>query len=175
MFQNLQLSLQNKILLVSFAIFIILYFILHAKNKEAPAATENKPLYADTLIPKGQVLVPIELANIESLTGLIDQFGIIDLYGGAEKDSTLLASRVKILKAPLNPNRYAVMVSENLSREIMKHKGPFWAVLQNRLAQSEPPKPKETPPSRPEAPLPVSKPNFQSGNIEIEYYQGDNQ
>lgn len=173
MFQSLQLNPQNKILLISFIIFILLYLVLKEKNKEPPVVTENKPLYADTLIPKGQVLVPIELANIEALTGLIDQYGIIDLYGGSENNSILIASRVKILRAPLNPNQYAVMVTETLSQEIMKYKGPFWAVVQNRFAQNK--KSENKPDVQDSTIKPAAKPDFQTRKIEIEYYEGDKQ
>lgn len=50
---------------------------------------------------------------------------------GAKK----LASKVKILRAPQNPNQYAVLVPENLSNHIMSLSGPFWAVVQNRDAK----------------------------------------
>lgn len=173
MLQDLQLNPQNKILLISFVIFALLFFILKAKSKETPLESENRPLYADTLIPKGQVLVPVELANIAALAGLIDQYGIIDLYGGAENNSLLIASRVKILRAPLNPNQYAVMVTETLSQEIMKHKGPFWAVVQNRYNQSENPDAKNKSEEQHLITKPAAKSDFQTSKIEIEYYQGD--
>ncbi len=172
MFQNLQLTTQNKILLGSFVIFVMLYFYLNAKNKESPAPPENTPVFADTLIPRGQVLVPIELANIAALSGLIDQYGIIDLYGGTETNSTLIASRVKILKAPLNPSQYAVMVTEALSQEIMKLKGPFWAVVQNRFATADKPKQDNKLPESPSKPVEKIKPAIQTTKIEVEYYQG---
>lgn len=173
MFQSLQLNPQNKILLISFIIFILLYLILKEKNKEPHVATENKPLYADTLIPKGQVLVPIELANLEAVSGLIDQYGIIDLYGGPENSSALIASRVKILRAPLNPNQYAVMVTEILSQEIMKYKGPFWAVIQNRFTQNERAETKNKSEVKNLAVKPKGKVDLQTSKIEIEYHQGD--
>ena len=164
MLQNLRLTNQNKILLISIIIFVLLYFILNAKNKAAPPLAEKKPLYADTLIPKGQVLVPLELANITALSGLIDQYGIIDLYAGAENHGRLIASRVKILKAPLNPNQYAVMVTEALSQEIMKSKGPFWAVVQNRNTATEMATPEV------EIKNAMNKTKTPKQNIEIEYY-----
>ena len=159
MFQNLRLTPQNKILFISFVIFITLYFILNAKNNKTPILAENIPLYADTLIPRGQVLVPIEFANTTALAGLIDHYGIIDLYSGSENNSILIASRVKILKAPLNPNQYAVMVSETLSQQIMKNKGPFLAVVQNRFSANEKGKEKIKPEAEPIASglVPISK------------------
>jgi|GEM_PF-4579727 len=137
MLRNLQLTHQNKILLISVVVFVLLYLILNAKNAAVPPAAEKKPLYADTLIPAGQVLVPLELANIATIASLINQYGIIDLYAGSENSTVLIASRIKILKAPLNPNQYAIMVSESLSEEIMKSKGPFWGVVQNPDVQNK--------------------------------------
>ena len=166
MLQNLQLTTQNKILLISVLTFVLLYFILNAKNKAAPLATEKKPLYADTLIPKGQVLVPLNFANIEALASLIDHYGIIDLYTGTENNSVLIASRIKILRAPLNPNQYAVMVTEDLSQEIMKYQGPFLAVVQNRFAQTE------NPIAKKDTKKLAAGFKERTQGIEIEYYTG---
>ena len=132
MFSNLQMSSQNKILAGSFVVFLILYFTLNQKNTK-PHAPEV--VYADTLIPKGYVLVPIELANLNAVAALINQYGVIDLYGGDHQENSVqIASRIKILRAPLNPNQYAVLVTEDLSKQIMRFKGPFWASIQNRSA-----------------------------------------
>lgn len=173
MLKNLQLTSQNKILIVSFSIFIILYFILSMKNKENPPVAKNYPVYADTLIPRGHVLIPIELVNIEAVSGLIDQYGIIDLYSGTDIDSVLIAGRVKVIRAPLNKNQYAVMVTESLSREIMKYKGPFFAVVQNRNMQNVKAPEKENLIKEKTEPLPAIRPRIQANQVEIEYYSGD--
>ncbi len=168
-------STQNKALLIALVIFATLYFTVKSKNNETETtiSNEKKPLYADTLIPKGQVLIPIELANVAAVAGLIDQFGIVDLYSGSETGSVLIATRVKILRAPLNPNQYAVMIAETESPEIMKAKGPFFAVVQNRFAKNE------TLPAvlsnkmiqQPEKGL-SKTPNIEK-KIEIEYFKGE--
>ena len=159
MFQNLKLTSQNKILIISFVVLLVLWGILSVKNKNAGEESvpeKNKTFYADTLIPKGFVLIPIELANFESVSALIDQFGVIDLYAGAPQmaGSVKVVSRVKILRAPLNPNLFAILVSENSSAEIMKKPGPFWAVVQNRQSAEQ---------------LKTDRP---VKNVQIEYYKG---
>lgn len=180
---NYKLTQQNKILLISFVVFLLLYVAIYTKNKSTVQKPDKKPLHADTLIPKGQVLVPVNLANIESIAGLIDQYGVIDLYAETDVGSNQIASRIKLIKAPLNPNQYAVMVSEHLSREIMKSKGPLWAVVQSRMNEPEPIK--QIPPPipipqhtqiRPNHDTPASSKiktrNTQSAqSIEIDYYQ----
>lgn len=136
MLDRLQMSSQNKLLAGSFIVFLILYFTLNKKNTK-PRTPDV--IYADTLIPKGYVLVPIELANLNAVAGLINQYGVIDLYGGdSPENSVQIATRIKILRAPLNPNHYAVLVPEDLSKQIMRFKGPFWASIQNRSTASTP-------------------------------------
>lgn len=139
MFSQIRLSSQNKILLISFTIFTVLYLVINFRNNNSKSQeNEKKVISADTLIPRGQVLVPISLANIQALAGLIDQYGLIDLYSGEQNQSRLIANRVKILRAPLNPNQYAVLVTEELSEKIMRSHGPFWAVIQNKSLAHEP-------------------------------------
>lgn len=178
---NYKLTQQNKILSISFVLFLLLYVVIYTKNKSTVQKPDKKPLHADTLIPKGQVLVPVNLSNIESIAGLIDQYGVIDLYAETDVGSNQIASRIKLIKAPLNPNQYAVMVSEHLSREIMKYKGPLWAVVQNRMNEPEPIK--QIPPPIPQhtqiltnhdapASSKIKNRNTQSAqSIEIDYYQ----
>lgn len=156
MIKNLKMNLNktNKSLLFAFAIFIGAFIVLKLSSTEQKIITREK-IFADTMIPKGLVLVPIELANVETISALIDQFGVVDLYAGTPtaRGSTKIATKVKIMKAPLNPQQYAVLVPENLSSEIMRSVGPFWAVVQNREVHFE---------QKAEVPKPVS----------IEYYKG---
>jgi len=132
-----KISQQNKILLCSFLFLIVAYLLFGIKTEKLQTPAEK--IYADTLIPKGMVLIPIELANVDSVAALMDQFGVVDLFTGSmtARGNKKIASRVKILRAPLNPNQYAVLVPENLSSVIMSSPGPFWAVVQNRQAQQE--------------------------------------
>ena len=155
MFAKMKISKQNKLLLCSFLVFIAFSMLYSINRKENPVKP-NEKIYADTFIPKGFVLIPIELANFESVSALIDQFGVIDLYAGAPQmaGSMKVVSRVKILRAPLNPNLFAILVSENSSAEIMKKPGPFWAVVQNRQSAEQ---------------LKTDKP---VKNVQIEYYKG---
>ena len=166
MLKNNDLSLQNKILISALLLFIAVYFLVE-RWRPVPATPEKQePVYADTVIPRGYVLVPLEIANIQTVSGLIDQYGVIDLYAGSnnQQNSFLVAARIKVMRAPLNPSQYAVLVTEAMSREIMKYRGPFWAVVQNRqsagMSAAERPLPTRMMPEK----VPPSK-------IEIEYYR----
>lgn len=132
-------SLQNKILFLSFILLTTLGVTLHYRQKSLPVAEAASPSTAgaDTYIPKGFVLVPIELQNIQAIAGLIGDHGLIDLYGStADGTGFALAEMIKIIQAPLNPEQYAVLTSENLARKIMHYRGSYWGVVRNRSAEA---------------------------------------
>ncbi|MBO9667132.1 MAG: hypothetical protein J7501_10000 [Bdellovibrio sp.] len=89
----------------------------------------------DTFIPRGTVLVPLELANAESLSSLVgDMGGVVDLYLAANetrKGGLKVGSKLKLLRAPLNPQQYAVLVKDSESTRLLSYSGPFIAVVQN--------------------------------------------
>ena len=89
---------------------------------------------AATLIPAGFVLVPIEVANYESLDSILGKFGTVDLFipgDETNRKARKVASHVRMLRAPLNPGRFAVLVPENESSSLVTHGGPFVVTVQN--------------------------------------------
>jgi len=103
-----------------------------AENSRSSAAEE--PYSADTIIPAGFVLVPIEIQNIDSLASIIGQFGVIDLFTTphpGQKSGVRVGRRLKLLRAPLNPQQFAVLVPENEAAPILQASGPYFAVIQN--------------------------------------------
>lgn len=131
-----QLKFDTKIYLLAFVILGLIALLMNFKkvdNHEGPRAPEV-PNSVDTFIPRGFVLVPIELANAESLSSLVgDMGGVVDLYlsGTDKKQSLKVATKIKLLRAPLNPNQYAVLVKEIDSPKLLRMPGPFIAVIQN--------------------------------------------
>lgn len=124
---------KNKIFLGAFLLLGLVSLLLPTKPSETPQppspANENS---VDTYIPRGYVLVPIELANANSLGSLLsDTGGVVDLYLPQGKASVKVASKLKILKAPYNPELYAVLVREQESSKLLSYTGPFVAVVQN--------------------------------------------
>ena len=88
------------------------------------------PQDVTTFIPEGFQLVPIEIANYEALDSVLGQFGVIDLYTASENESNsrALARAIKILRAPLNPSQFAVLVPDPMVSTIVK-KGPLYKVV----------------------------------------------
>lgn len=123
--------LENKYLSLAFVSMGILSLVIQFWPSPAPPL-RPPPDSVDTLIPQGYILVPLELENIEQLGSLIGNSAVVDLYTGGEvKSRKLIASRVKIIQAPFNPQVYAALVKESEGSAIQNYLGPFRAVIQN--------------------------------------------
>ena len=93
----------------------------------------------DTFVPVGFVLIPLEIQNSSALSGLIGELGgVIDLYtaAGEGQKSLKVASKIKLVRAPLNADQFAVLVREQNSHLILRHPGPFVALIQNPQAKT---------------------------------------
>lgn len=143
--QNLKIKIlswikDQKILSIS---FVVLALMLVGKSlwkkQEAPPQTIQEQLQVDTLIPVGFVLVPIQIQNFESASALLGPAGIVDLWtinATTGRQSKKIASRLKIIRAPLNPQMYAVLVPENDSAKILEHGDSFLVTVQSEHSDS---------------------------------------
>ena len=124
---------KNKWLLVAFFGFGLLAILTSSRNSAPQPQEAPRVESVDTMIPKGFILVPLDLENIEQIGSLIGNSGVVDLYtGGAEsKKRRLVASRVKVIQAPFNPQVYAALIPESEGSVIQNYLGPFRAVVQN--------------------------------------------
>ena len=103
--------------------------IVQSTESQKTATEETVEESADTYIPDGFVLVPIELQNAESLSSLIGSYALVDLFRGP--NSQRVGKRLKLLRAPLNPNQFAVLVPEGEVAAVLAQQGPLWAAIQN--------------------------------------------
>lgn len=124
---------KNKWILMAFFGFGILALCSQFRSPVAETSVVAPRESVDTMIPKGYILVPLELENIEQIGSLIGNSGVVDLYtGGTEvKKRKLVASRVKVIQAPFNPQVYAALIPESEGSVIQNYLGPFRAVVQN--------------------------------------------
>ncbi len=88
---------------------------------------------ADTYIPKGFTLIPIDIANQEALESLVGSFGRADLYASetSGKNGKKIASFVRLMRAPLNPHRFAVLVPDAEASNIVRVSGPLFVSIRN--------------------------------------------
>ena len=103
-------------------------------ESRAESTADSQPEAIDTLIPKGQVLVPIEVQNFESLDSVLGKYGVVDLYlssADGRPSRSAVAYGVKILRAPRNPNHFAVLVADNQAHRFAEGSGAYFAIVQN--------------------------------------------
>lgn len=95
------------------------------------------PTQVDTFIPLGYVLIPIEVQNYESLDSILGSYGIVDLYSvnaAGVRSKSAVVRGIKILRAPLNPNHFAVLSPEARAAQIVGAGSTFNVVVQNPKA-----------------------------------------
>lgn len=105
---------------------------LFFSSEPPPSASRARAAQVDTMIPKGFVLVPIEVQNYESLDSILGQFGIVDLLipaGGDGQPNRLVARNVRILRAPQNPTHFAVLIRESEVPQILQQGGLFTVIV----------------------------------------------
>lgn len=113
-----------------------LFFSLAGGGKAQPQVP-NVSFSADTEIPHGFVLIPIEVTNYEALDSVLGKFGVVDLFLPGESGGPLkrlVARNVRILRAPQNPSHFAVLVPEGQSGEILRFGGSFLVSVKGRNA-----------------------------------------
>lgn len=113
---------------IALLLFCIIYF---SQGSSEPKKLAESP---DTYIPAGFVLVPIDVVNKDALQSLLGNFGVVDLYIPAMEPGKLgrkAATRVKILRAPLNPEEFAVLVREGEAPQLVHHDSGYFVVIQN--------------------------------------------
>lgn len=119
---------KNRTLLIAISLMLIIIVVVETQTSKNSTAGEH-PESADTFIPAGFVLVPIELQNSESLSSLIGAYAVVDLFVGGKHHR--VGQRLKLIRAPLNPQQFAVLVPEHQVNNLLAVSGPYWAVIQN--------------------------------------------
>lgn len=123
-----QILALGTVFLLSLAVSFIPFF---SKDKE-----KEKTL--SQMIPKGFVLLPLQLSNGEDLVNLMDSHGIVDLYSlskETDRPSEQVAKALKVLLLFSDDSRFAALVPETQVSRFFEHRGPFYAVLQNSEKQ----------------------------------------
>lgn len=129
-----QLKFEHKLLVAGF--FVVGAFaILKSTPPPAKPVEEIIPESVDTYIPHGFTLIPLEISNTDALASIMGNMGgVVDLYlapNESRKGGIRVATRVKLLRAPRNPEQFAVLIKESEGQRVLQFSGPFIAVVQN--------------------------------------------
>jgi hypothetical protein len=129
------LKFEHKLLLAGFIVLGVIAFLNSKPATPPPATTESGPESLDTFIPRGLTLIPLEISNAEALGSIVGNMGgVVDLFlapSETRKGGIRVASRVKLVRAPRNPDQFAILVKESEGEKILQQSGPFIAVVQN--------------------------------------------
>ena len=129
-----KLLFQDKIYLGSFCGLLLLIAVLFIANLKPHAEAAIHSESPDTFIPEGYILVPIELQNADNFDGLIDSYAVVDLFeliDPTRKKQKKVASRVQMIRAPLNHERFAILIAEKDSSSLLSAQGSLRAVIKN--------------------------------------------
>lgn len=120
------------------AAILMLMLLVKPKSESNQKTSPVLPPSADTYIPAGYVLVPVQLVNQASIDSLIGGYTVVDIYLAGEhleKTRRLIAQDVRMIRAPLDPNQFGVLMDENNQEMIEKLSQPIFAVLKNPKTQ----------------------------------------
>ena len=116
----------------------ILSYWVSREPAQRPKEDLEPTVQIDSLIPAGFVLLPLELVNRDALSSIVGSTAVIDLF--SVNSQTLnpakkIASRVKIIRSPRNPDQFALLIPEQETHSIFRQAGPYFAVIQNRATR----------------------------------------
>lgn len=122
----------------------ILLLLIGLQNCGSPRAEPMvvERTQADDFIPAGFVLIPVQLENHQSIDSIVGGHAIVNLYvtrdaeGVAGSRNLLLGRNLRMVRAPLNPQQFAVLVPEKQVDRFVVNQGHLTAVLQNRSAEA---------------------------------------
>lgn len=117
------------ILATLISLTIVGFATLRTQSSSKSTSGEGQLAGVDTFIPRGFVLVPIEVQNYEALDSILGKYGVVDLFRNRADGGQLIAKNVRLMRAPQNPSRFAVLIAETQASEILKYQGLVFVTL----------------------------------------------
>lgn len=137
-FRNLIYS-ENEALGLKPFFFIILILgatsiLLTFQEEPSQTTSQAQPKTMDTFIPEGESLVPIKVANYESLDHVMGEFGVVDLYTTPLHPTAKprrVGFAVKLIRSSLSPNQFSVLVPVEKVARIVSYSGEYTVSVRN--------------------------------------------
>lgn len=121
--------------------------VTHGLAEDSKIEQITTPL--DTYIPAGYVLVALQLVNLESISSILGNYGMVDLYPVPKKfnyndDSNSQIQKTKpignylrIFRSPNNPQVFGALIPENEREMILQLSDPVLAVIHNSTDENK--------------------------------------
>ncbi len=122
------------VIVLSF-VTLISFHILFGNDKQLLDAPQES-IEASTFIPEDHSLIPVSLINQRSISSMIENFGWVDLYSVNKTDlgykkGLKIVKKIRILRAPLDPNQFGIIVPNEFVDPILE-KGPKYFATLNK-------------------------------------------
>jgi len=129
-------SLQNrKVLWGLFVALLLIIVLLRNQNEEIKVRKPRTPDSVDTYVPLGFQLIPIQIGNLQELSALIQDYALVDLYHPGKPDPVI--QKVRMIRSPLNPDVFAVLVEHSRAAKVLSFTGDFWVTVRNPKHSTE--------------------------------------
>lgn len=129
-----QSPLDRGLLLLIPLLALLISFQSCRSNSKDEAPQSDSLASPDELIPAGFVLIPVQLENHQSIDSVAGSQSIVNLYrtkAGKPDAGVLMGRNLRMIRAPLNPQQFAVLVPETQVHRFISQQGQLHAVLQN--------------------------------------------
>lgn len=129
---------ERKTLILALVLSLIPISLSFWRPSSDPAPNmKSRTMSMDTHIPKGFVLVPIEITNFDSVDSILGPYGVVDLFTGASHGSLgrLVVKNARLLRAPNNPSHFAVLIKETETGSLLSHGHEFTATVKRPSSQ----------------------------------------
>ncbi len=102
------------------------------KSETQPNNRYNVPV--DTFIPRGYVLIPMNIENYENLDSILGSQGIVNIYSKSEEqvEPTQIATSVRVLRAPNAPEKLSILSPEASAHHFLNPNLKYWVVVQGK-------------------------------------------
>ena len=116
--------------------FVLFSLILSSSALIKPAETSLVSL--DQMVPKGFVLVPLDISNGADLFSFIGSYGVVDLYLDSQRKGLpekQVASQIKVFPPREEEGLWTALIPEKEVIYLFEYVSSFYAVIQNPKKQ----------------------------------------
>lgn len=112
-----------------FGLVALLFLIVKESQSSTPRGTVES-IDLQTFIPKGFVLVPLQLKNSQKLDSILGSHAIVSLYKSKDNITHLVGQNIRILRSPKNPKLFAVLSPQDKAKNFLDPLADYSVALQ---------------------------------------------